>query len=137
MCYWKQWRFCRTKVRNLLKIGVSLNAAISVGMSRKGPWRLSRTLATQTGMSKIPPSGTNQWLKDQVLISIKELWVDIYPPLADSLSGDSPIGFMKRTGELVPSKSRETRMRCGVGGGSCEVPPYPDIPYQRLADFNS
>ncbi|MFH0998979.1 MAG: group II intron maturase-specific domain-containing protein [Pseudomonadota bacterium] len=36
MCYWKQWRRCRTKVRNLFKLGTPLEAAISVGMSRKG-----------------------------------------------------------------------------------------------------
>lgn len=73
MCYWKQWRWCRTKVRNLLKIGTSLRLAISVGLSRKGPWHLSRTLATQSGM-------TNQWLKDQGLLSVKELWVKIHYP---------------------------------------------------------
>ena len=73
MCYWKQWRLCRTKVRNLLSIGVSLKAAISVGMSRKGPWHLARTLATQAGM--IPPLAG---LKKQGLISIKELWVNIH-----------------------------------------------------------
>lgn len=73
MCYWKRWRYCRTKVRNLTRLGTSLNTAISAGMSRKGPWRLSRTLATQTGM-------TNQWLKDRGLISIKEQWVNIYYP---------------------------------------------------------
>jgi len=73
MCYWKQWRWCRTKVRNLLKLGTSLKAAIDVGMSRKGPWRLARTLATQTGM-------TNQRLKDQGLLSVKELWVSIHYP---------------------------------------------------------
>lgn len=73
MCYWKQWRRCRNKVRNLLNLGVSLDAAISVGMSRKGPWRLARTLATQAGM-------TNTWLKKQGLISVKELWVGIHYP---------------------------------------------------------
>jgi RNA-directed DNA polymerase len=73
MCYWKQWRLCRTKVRKLLKLGTSLKAAIDVGLSRKGPWRLSRTLATQSGM-------TNQWLKDQGLLSVKELWVNIHYP---------------------------------------------------------
>ena len=71
MCYWKQWRFCRTKVRELTKLGTYLKTAISVGLSRKGPWRLSRTLATQSGM-------TNQWLKDQGLLSIKDLWVHIH-----------------------------------------------------------
>jgi RNA-directed DNA polymerase len=73
MCYWKQWRRCRNRIRNLLKLGTSLEAAKSVGLSRKGPWRLSRTLATQTGM-------TNNWLKKQGLVSVKELWVGIHYP---------------------------------------------------------
>ena len=73
MCYWKQWRYARTKVRELRKLGTSLHAAISVAMSRKGPWRLSRTLATQTGM-------TNQWLKDQGFVLVKDLWVNIHYP---------------------------------------------------------
>ena len=38
MCYWKQWRYCRTKVRELTKLGTFLHAAILVGLSRKGPW---------------------------------------------------------------------------------------------------
>ena len=42
-------------------------------MSRKGPWRLARTLATQTGM-------TNKWLKAQGLLFVKELWVNIHYP---------------------------------------------------------
>lgn len=73
MCYWKQWRYARTKVRNLLKLGTAKKTAILSAISRKGPWRLSRTLATHTGM-------TNQWLKDQGLLSVKELWVNIHYP---------------------------------------------------------
>ena len=73
MCYWKQWRYARTKVRELLKLGTYLKAAIFVAISRKGPWHLARTLATQTGM-------TNQWLKEQGLVSVKELWVKIHYP---------------------------------------------------------
>ena len=38
MCYWKQWPRTRTKVRELLKLGTSVNAAIPVALSRKGPW---------------------------------------------------------------------------------------------------
>ena len=72
-CYWKQWRWCRRKVSELRKLGTSLHAAIQVGMSRKSYWRLSRTLATQTGM-------TNQWLAEQGLISIKTLWVSFHYP---------------------------------------------------------
>ncbi len=73
ICYFKQWRKARTKVRELRKLGTSLHAAISVAISRKGPWRLSRALATQTGM-------TNDWLKGQGLLSVKELWVHIHYP---------------------------------------------------------
>lgn len=47
MCYIKQWRFCRTKVRELTKLGTNLWLAISIGLSRKGPYRLAKTLATQ------------------------------------------------------------------------------------------
>ena len=78
MCCWKQWRRCRTKVRNLLKLGTHLDAAISVGLSRKGPWKLARTYSTQIGM-------TNQWLKGQGLISVKELWRAVLPHPAQLL----------------------------------------------------
>ena len=73
MCYWKQWRYARTKVRNLLKLGTRKKTAILTAISRKGPWHLSRTLATQTGM-------TNRWLAEQGLLSVKELWVNIHYP---------------------------------------------------------
>ncbi len=73
MCYLKQWRKAKTKVRELRRLGTSLTTAISVAISRKGPWRLAKTLATQTGM-------TNRWLKDQGLLSVKDLWVNIHYP---------------------------------------------------------
>jgi len=50
-----------------------------VGLSRKGNWRFACTFATHSGM-------TIKWLKEQGLVSEKELWVNIYSPLADSLS---------------------------------------------------
>ncbi|QBQ55830.1 group II intron maturase-specific domain-containing protein [Nitrosococcus wardiae] len=68
MCYWKQWRYARTKVRHLLALGTSKRHAILTAISSKSYWRLSKTLATQTGM-------TNQWLKDQGLISVRDLWM--------------------------------------------------------------
>lgn len=68
MCYWKQWRRCKTRIRNLIALGTSRRQAILTGLSRKGPWRLAKTLATQTGM-------TNQWLAEQRLISIRDLWI--------------------------------------------------------------
>lgn len=73
MCYIKQWRWCRTKVRELTRIGCNLRLAISIGLSRKGPYRLAKTLAAQSGM-------TNKWLKNQGLVSVKDLWVNIHYP---------------------------------------------------------
>jgi RNA-directed DNA polymerase len=68
MCYWKQWRYARTKVRNLLALGTSKRQAIMTAISRKSYWHLSKTLATQTGM-------TNQWLACQGLLSVRDLWI--------------------------------------------------------------
>jgi RNA-directed DNA polymerase len=68
MCYWKQWRWARTKVRHLLALGTGKRAAILTAISSKSYWHLSRTLATQTGM-------TNAWLKDRGLVSIRALWM--------------------------------------------------------------
>jgi RNA-directed DNA polymerase len=72
-CYWKQWPKCRTRIRNLLKLGVQLGTSIRAGLSRCGPWAMSRRLAAQHGM-------TNKWLKDQGLISVKEQWVKLHFP---------------------------------------------------------
>ena len=68
MCYWKQWRRARTRIRNLLKLGTGKRQAILTGLSRKGYWHLAKTLATQTGM-------TNKWLATQGLPSIRDLWL--------------------------------------------------------------
>jgi RNA-directed DNA polymerase len=70
MCYWKQWRRPRTRITNLLKLGTTKRQAILTGISRKGYWRLSKTLATHTGM-------TNQWLESQGLLSIRTLWMKV------------------------------------------------------------
>ena len=68
MCYWKQWRLCRTKISYLLALGVGLRHAILTGISSKSYWHLSRTKATQMAMS-------NDWLKAQGLVSIRDLWM--------------------------------------------------------------
>jgi RNA-directed DNA polymerase len=73
-CFWKHWRSVRTKVRELLKLGTAKTTALLTALSRKGPWHLSRTLATQTGM-------TNQWLSESLgLVSIRALWLSLHSP---------------------------------------------------------
>jgi RNA-directed DNA polymerase len=74
MCYWKQWRRCRTRVRHLIRLGAPKRHAIMCGLSRKAYWHLARTLGTQSGM-------TDSWLAEQGLVSARELWIAVhYPP---------------------------------------------------------
>jgi RNA-directed DNA polymerase len=72
MCLWKSWRFVRTRFRNLVALGVSRQAAYPHAKSRKGPWRMSRTLASGVGM-------TNDWLQSQGLVSLLSLWIERAP----------------------------------------------------------
>jgi RNA-directed DNA polymerase len=39
---WKHWKNRKTRVRELLKRGVSRNYAVTTGCARKGPWRMSK-----------------------------------------------------------------------------------------------
>jgi RNA-directed DNA polymerase len=39
---WKHWKNRKTRVRELLKRGVSQNYAVTTGCARKGPWRMSK-----------------------------------------------------------------------------------------------
>ena len=68
MCYWKQWRKPRTRIRNLIRLGAPEKHAIMCGLSRKAYWHMARTLASQTGM-------TNRWLAGKGLLSVRELWI--------------------------------------------------------------
>ncbi|WP_245751690.1 hypothetical protein [Marinospirillum celere] len=43
MAYWRQWRKPRTKVRNLIRLGVRVQAAVACGITSKGPWLSSKT----------------------------------------------------------------------------------------------
>jgi len=67
MCLWKQWKRPKTRIRNLLNLGVPKDFAIPAGCSSKGPWRLSRTFNTHLGLF-------NSWFKDQGLFSLLDLW---------------------------------------------------------------
>ena len=79
MCYWKQWRKPRKRIRELMKLGTPKHSAILAGISRKSYWRLSRTLGTHSGMTKA-------WLAEQGLVSIRNLWVKIHYPATARLS---------------------------------------------------
>ena len=78
-CYWKQWRWCRTRVRELLKLGTTPRQAILTALSRKSYWHNAKTLATQSGM-------TDAWLAQQGLVSVRQLWIAFHYP-ASSRAG--------------------------------------------------
>lgn len=71
MCYLKQWRKPRTRIRKLIKLGTRIRRAVYLGLSSKWLYRLARTLATQSGM-------TNKWLEKQGLISVREQWIKFH-----------------------------------------------------------
>jgi len=73
MCYWKQWRRPRRRIRELIKLGVRKQDAISMGLSRKSYWRLSKTLATNAGLN-------NTHFNQIGLISMRTLWCKIHHP---------------------------------------------------------
>ena len=73
MSYWKQWRKPRRRIRELIKLGVSKRVAICLGLSRKSYWRLSKTLATNSGLS-------NAHFEKIGLISVRTLWCKIHHP---------------------------------------------------------
>ena len=67
-----------------------------------------------------------QWLKEQGLLSVKELWVNIYPPLVDPLPDYGSVGFVNRPSDLVLTLSKELRMqglsRHSLGDSGCGSP---------------
>ncbi len=71
MCYLKQWRKPRTRIRTLIKLGTRTQTAVSLGLSSKGPYRLAKTLATHSGM-------TNKWLAEKGLVSVREQWIQFH-----------------------------------------------------------
>lgn len=71
-CYWKWWKNPRTRVRNLLSLGVPKDEAVTHGSSRKGPWRMSESRAIHMAMG-------NEWLADRGLISLEGLWIRFAP----------------------------------------------------------
>jgi hypothetical protein len=74
MGFGKHWRYVRTTVRELRKLGTAKQTALLTALSRQGPWHLSRTLATQPGM-------TNQWLSESFgLVSIRARWIALHYP---------------------------------------------------------
>jgi RNA-directed DNA polymerase len=67
MCYWRRWRLRRTKIRNLIRLGVKPKVAFSHGLSGNSHWHMARTPGLQQALNK-------EWLQAQGLVSLIPLW---------------------------------------------------------------
>src|SRR5690606_24335586 len=43
MCIWKEWKKAKTKIKNLISLGVPKSKAYEWGNTRKGYWRIARS----------------------------------------------------------------------------------------------
>ena len=73
MPYWQQWRKPGTKVRNLLRRGVKIQAAVGCGITSKGPWRSSKTPGINQALS-------NVYLKSEGLYELRDGWIKLHYP---------------------------------------------------------
>jgi RNA-directed DNA polymerase len=71
MCCIKPWRRKRTRIRKLQSMGVRLDTAIRTGCIERGYWYLSGVLGVQNAFP-------NQWLAEQGLVSVKDLWCKMH-----------------------------------------------------------
>ena len=70
-CYLKQWRKSKTRLKQLIKLGVNKRDALGTAKSGKGPWRLSRTVPVQRGLSI-------EFLAEQGLFNLEEYWESLH-----------------------------------------------------------
>ena len=73
MAYWRQWRKPRTKVRNLMRLGVHVQAAVACGITSKGPWRSAKTPGINQALSL-------DYLKSEGLYSLRDGWIALHHP---------------------------------------------------------
>jgi len=71
MAYWRQWRKPRTKVRNLMRRGVHVQAAVACGITSKGPWRSAKTPGINQALSL-------EFLKSEGLYSLRDGWIKLH-----------------------------------------------------------
>ena len=71
MSFWKNWRRVRTKVRNLMRMGVSESLAVTCVSSGKSYWRSAKTEGIHIALN-------NEFFEKMGLISLRDRWVEIH-----------------------------------------------------------
>lgn len=108
MCYWKQWRRPRTKVRNLVRWGASEDGDPARDQSQK----LLASLADTSDAN----CDAKQMAGNLGLLSLKQLWCDIAP-----LRGTAECGHacqVVRGGPSAMAAHTRFRQPVGIGNGS-------------------
>lgn len=66
LCYWKQWKTAKTRIRQLERLGVKSYLAYQWGNTRKGYWRIAHSPILQRTIN-------NTFLKKEGLLSLKDV----------------------------------------------------------------
>lgn len=72
LCVWLTWKRVRTRIRKLRSFGVAEWRVRMTANCRRGPWYIA-------GGSVITSALSNQWLKEQGLISLHDRWQQLNP----------------------------------------------------------
>ncbi len=91
------------RIRKLKQLGVRPEEAYSHGNSRKGPWRMAKSLAISMAMP-------NEWLDDLGLFSLSKRWTELAP--------------LRRTAQSQSTRADPHARWCGKVPQQCG--PYPD-----------
>ncbi len=70
-CCWKQWKTIRSRVRNLMALGVNHRNAIITGVTKLGYWKMSKRAGVNQALSK-------RYLEEQGLLSLVALWSRVH-----------------------------------------------------------
>jgi RNA-directed DNA polymerase len=65
------WRKPRTKVRNLIALGVPIKSAVGCGITSKGPWRSSKTPGINQALN-------DAYLEKAGLVSLRDGWIKLH-----------------------------------------------------------
>jgi RNA-directed DNA polymerase len=71
LCYWKQWRWPRTRRRHLIALGIDPGEVMKASRCRRGYWWMSGNGIVQRALH-------NAWLRKQGVPDLKAQWIKLH-----------------------------------------------------------
>ena len=71
LCYWKQWRWPRTRRRHLIALGIHPAEVMKASRCRRGYWWMSGNGLVQRALN-------NAWLREQGVPDLKSRWIELH-----------------------------------------------------------